>query len=73
MNSEGHGRVVVEELCYKPEGRGLETRRGERISSIYLILPTALGPGMYSASNKNEYQKQKKINVSRVYRTASVV
>jgi hypothetical protein len=30
---------------------------------IYLILPAALGPGFYSASNRNEYQKQK--NVSR--------
>jgi hypothetical protein len=27
--------------------------------SIYLILSTALGPGVYSASNRNEYQKQK--------------
>jgi hypothetical protein len=31
--------------------------------SVYLILPAALGPGVYSASNKNEYQKQKN-NVS---------
>jgi hypothetical protein len=31
--------------------------------SIYLILPAALGPGIYSASNKNEYKK-KKNNVS---------
>jgi hypothetical protein len=29
--------------------------------SIYLILPAALGPGIYSASNINEYQKQKEI------------
>jgi hypothetical protein len=27
--------------------------------SIYLILPAALYPGMYSAFNRNEYQKQK--------------
>jgi hypothetical protein len=25
--------------------------------SIYLILPAALGPGVYSASNRDEYQK----------------
>jgi hypothetical protein len=25
--------------------------------SIYLILPAALGPGVYLASNRNEYQK----------------
>jgi hypothetical protein len=26
---------------------------------IYLILPSALGPGVYSTSDRNEYQKQK--------------
>jgi hypothetical protein len=31
--------------------------------SIYLILPAALGPEVKSASNRNEYQKQKN-NVS---------
>jgi hypothetical protein len=31
--------------------------------SIYLFLPGALGPGVHSASNRNEYQKQKN-NVS---------
>jgi hypothetical protein len=31
--------------------------------SIYFIPPAALGPGVYSASNRNEYQKQKN-NVS---------
>jgi hypothetical protein len=30
---------------------------------IYLILPAGLGPGVYSASNRNEYQKHKN-NVS---------
>jgi hypothetical protein len=52
---------VVRALCYKPEGRGFETRRGDL--SSYLILPVALGPGVYSASNRNEYQKHKN-NVS---------
>jgi hypothetical protein len=28
--------------------------------SINLILPASLGPGICSASNRNEYQKQKK-------------
>jgi hypothetical protein len=28
--------------------------------SIYFILPATLGPGVYSTSNRNEYQKQKK-------------
>jgi hypothetical protein len=56
--------VAVEALCYKPEGRGFEIRWGEWISSIYLILPAALGLGVYSASSRNEYRKQEN-NVSR--------
>jgi hypothetical protein len=40
-----------------------KTRWGELIYSIYLILPAALGPGGYPASDRNEYQKQK-INFS---------
>jgi hypothetical protein len=53
-------RIVIKALCYKPKGRGFENRWGEYISfSIYLILPAALGPGIYSASNRNEYWKQK--------------
>jgi hypothetical protein len=53
------GSIVVKALCYKPEGRGW----GEWFLSIYLILLVALGPGVYSASNRNEYQKHKN-NVS---------
>jgi hypothetical protein len=49
------GRVVVKAVCYKPEGRGFESR---------------LGPGIYSDSNRNEYQKQKN-NVSSVLSAAS--
>jgi hypothetical protein len=51
--------VVVKALCCKPEGHGLETRRGHGMFSIYLILPAALGPGVYSASNRNEDPKQR--------------
>jgi hypothetical protein len=29
-----------------------------------IILPAALGPGIYSASNRNEFQKQKNNNAS---------
>jgi hypothetical protein len=40
--------------------------------SIYLILPAALSPGVYSASNRNEYHKHKN-NASRgVERSRSV-
>jgi hypothetical protein len=51
--------VVVKALCYTAEGRRFGTRCGKRIFSVYLILPAALGPGVYSASDRNEYQKQK--------------
>jgi hypothetical protein len=50
---------VVKALCYKPEGRGFETDEVNFFFSIDLILPTALDPGVYSSSNRNEYQKQK--------------
>jgi hypothetical protein len=33
-----------------------------KMPSIYLILPAALGPGVYSGCNRNEYQKQKNIS-----------
>jgi hypothetical protein len=29
---------------------------------MYLILPAALGSGVYSTSNRNEYQKQKNVS-----------
>jgi hypothetical protein len=41
----------------------------EVIFKIYLILPVALGSGVYSASNRNEYQKHKN-NVSGEYSAA---
>jgi hypothetical protein len=63
------GSVVVKAICCKQEGRGSETRRGEWSSTIYQILPATLGPVVYSASNKNEYQKQKN-NVSGEYSAA---
>jgi hypothetical protein len=60
---EARGSVVVKALCYKSEGRGFDFQWDERIFSICLILPAALGPGVHSASNRNEYEKQKN-NVS---------
>jgi hypothetical protein len=57
------GSVVVKAVCCKPEGCGIEARQDELIFLIYLILPAPLGPGVYSDSNRNEYQKQKN-NVS---------
>jgi hypothetical protein len=48
--------IVVDALGYKSKGRVLVDPN----FSIYLSLPATLGPGVYSASNRNEYQKQKK-------------
>jgi hypothetical protein len=53
------GSGVVKALCYEMEGRGFETRQCEQIFSVHVILPAALGPGVYSASNRNKYQKHK--------------
>jgi hypothetical protein len=39
------------------------SRPGEMNEFFHLLLPTALGSGVYSSSNRNEYQKQKN-NVS---------
>jgi hypothetical protein len=56
----GHSDNII---CYKPEVHEFETRWSGWFFSIYLIIPAALGPGIYSDSNRNEYQKQKS-NVS---------
>jgi hypothetical protein len=55
MNNGESGIVVVQALCHKPEGRGFESQWGN-FFLIYLILPAAPRPGIYSASNTNEYQ-----------------
>jgi hypothetical protein len=62
-NSGACDSILVKALCYKQEGHVFETERWGFFFLIYLILPAALGPGVYSASNRNEYQKQKN-NVS---------
>jgi hypothetical protein len=53
------GTVVVKAQYYKPESRGFGTGGCEKIFSIYLILSAALCLEVFSASNRNEYQKQK--------------
>jgi hypothetical protein len=52
---------MAEELYHKLEDRGFDSQLGHWIFSIYLILPAALGPGVYSASYRNEHQKQKEM------------
>jgi hypothetical protein len=54
---------VVKVLCYKSENCGFETDEVNVRFLIHLILPAPLGPGVYSTSNRNEYQRQKN-NVS---------
>jgi hypothetical protein len=54
---------VVDTLCYKPKGHGFDPDEVIELFSIYLIPRAPLGSGVYSASNTNEYQKQKN-NVS---------
>jgi hypothetical protein len=44
----------------------LQYNKVNEFFSIYLIHPSGLGPEVHSASNRNEYQKQKN-NVSGEY------
>jgi hypothetical protein len=46
----------VEVLCYKPEGRGFECRWGGFFQVTYSF-QAQYGPGVDSASNRNEYQE----------------
>jgi hypothetical protein len=42
ITSWGHAVAqLVEALCYKPEGRGFDSRRGHWTYAIYVTLPTA--------------------------------
>jgi hypothetical protein len=54
-----HGNVVVKVLSYKPEVAGSRLHEENKLFSIYSILPAILDHWVYSASNRNEYQKQK--------------
>jgi hypothetical protein len=49
----GRGSLVVKTLGYNPEG----SRPHEVKFLIYVILPAAIAPGVYSASNRNKYRK----------------
>jgi hypothetical protein len=54
--TEARGSLVVKPLRYKPVAG---SRPDEVNFEIYVILPAALGPGVHSAPNRNEYEKQK--------------
>jgi hypothetical protein len=49
---------MVEVLCDMPEGHGSSPDEVIEFFSSYLILPAALGPGVYSPSNRNVHQKK---------------
>jgi hypothetical protein len=48
---------VVKALCFKPK---VALSRPDEVNDFFQVI---LGPGVYSASNRNEYQKHKN-NVS---------
>jgi hypothetical protein len=56
-------KLIVSALRYKPEDCRFEFRWGYWLFSIDIILPAALGHGVYWASHINECQKQRN-NVS---------
>jgi len=48
---------LVEALRYKPEDRGFDSRLFHWIFFIDVIFRPRYGPGVDSASNRNEYQE----------------
>ena len=48
---------MVKVLCYKSESRWFDSRLCHWNFFIDIILPIALGTGVDSASNRNEYQE----------------
>jgi hypothetical protein len=51
--------VVVKAVCYKLEGRWFEIRWREWNVPIYIVFPAALGHGVYSATNRYDYEQKK--------------
>jgi hypothetical protein len=56
MSEEHTASYLVEALRYKPEGRGFDSRRGHWIFN-WPNFPADCGPGVDSASNRNEYRE----------------
>jgi hypothetical protein len=50
------GGVVVKALSYKPAGRGFDSRWCHLNFSVTQSFRSHYGPGVDSASNRNEYQ-----------------
>jgi hypothetical protein len=51
--------ITFQHWCLKLDVEGTITYEVIELFSIYLSLPSALSPRVYSASNRNEYQKRK--------------
>jgi hypothetical protein len=54
--SGARGGVVVKALCYKPAGRGFDSRWSHWNFSLIYSFRSHYGLGVDSASNRNEYQ-----------------
>jgi hypothetical protein len=63
MQEGALGSVMIKALCSKPEGRWFETWWSEYIFFNLPNLSDCTIPGVYSATKRNDYQKQKN-NVS---------
>ena len=58
LDKEGHAVAqLVEALRYKPEGRGFDSRWCHWNFSLTISFQPHYGPGVDSASNRNEYQE----------------
>ena len=55
-NTGARGGVVVKVLRYKPAGRGFDSRWCHWNFSVTKSFRSHYGPGVDSASNRNEYQ-----------------
>jgi hypothetical protein len=56
LNKGARGGVVVKAVRYKPAGRGFDSRLCHWNFSVTLSFRSHYGPGVDSASNRNEYQ-----------------
>jgi hypothetical protein len=61
LNTEHAVAQWLRHMLQAERSRVRDSTRRITFFLIYLILPAALGPGAYSASNRIEYQKQEKI------------
>jgi hypothetical protein len=48
---------LIEALRYKPKGGGFDSRWGLRDFSLIWSFRSHYGPGVYSVSNRNQYQQ----------------